>query len=201
MLNLELAATLCVHTTLVHIYAGPCADRRNCGLVTAVQDNVIAVHAHHGTQHTLTQDLYVCSSCTDRVKTALKTIAASNPAGDEASSRRRGTLTANSTARSGKPAAMGAGVWSWWSDEPLYGDTSSINARLTQGRTVEECLYACNDDEVCAGVVVRYSSSSNMFESCSYLQGRVTTTPGDPSTALRSMIKYRTAGTDKPDGL
>uniref|UniRef100_A0A383VFK1 Apple domain-containing protein n=1 Tax=Tetradesmus obliquus TaxID=3088 RepID=A0A383VFK1_TETOB len=140
-----------------------------------------------------------------KTKIAFKTIAASNLAGDETTSRRRAMLAANNTTRSGKPAAMGSGAWSWWNDQNALNFGNKMTT--LSGSGVVDCLKKCNDDEKCAAVFFKFTGTETTLTStsvveCTFLEGKTTTpSDGDAESALRSMIRYRTDATERPSWL
>ncbi|WIA23750.1 hypothetical protein OEZ85_000428 [Tetradesmus obliquus] len=135
-----------------------------------------------------------------KIKVAYKVLAGTNTGDD----RRRSLLAGNGTSG---PKAMGSGVWSWWSDAAAGGYGTQLSLTNFPTQTIDNCLKACNDEELCAAVVFTAEAditASTATVTCNYRQG-VTTLPTDGSadTSKRTMLRYRTgtaAAGVKPTG-
>jgi hypothetical protein len=131
------------------------------------------------------------------MRIAFKTFAGSNLGGDETSNRR---LHA-------KPAAVGSGAWAWWVDNQADNlGTTYAPSTVPSLKNVDKCLEVCNDDEQCVAVIFTFAGSpptsgaggSTGVTDCTFRRGEVTTpTSGVDTTALRSMIRFRTDSADR----
>ncbi|WIA44263.1 hypothetical protein OEZ86_010566 [Tetradesmus obliquus] len=138
-----------------------------------------------------------------KVKVAYKVLAGTN-LGEE---RRRSLLAGN---RTSGPKTMGSGVWSWFSSSAAAGYGTVLTLSVTTPN-IDNCLKACNDEELCAAVVFESTANpqvaiatSSIAVSCSFKQG-VSVLPDESlgDTTKRTMLRYRTgtgAASAKPMG-